>query len=105
MGFEVKKSGTQKTMTISETDQLTRGQVDRVIMMAWEDRTSFDAIREQFGLTPGDVIKLMRCELSANSFKMWRRRTQGRSTKHEAKFVETNAGDQVRRFRAQSQRG
>jgi len=86
-------------------DELTRGQIDRVIMMAWEDRTSFDAIRDQFGLTPGEVIKLMRREMTANSFKMWRKRTHGRTTKHEAKFAETNAGDEPRRFRAKSQRG
>jgi uncharacterized protein (TIGR03643 family) len=87
------------------SDELTRGQIDRIIMMAWEDRTSFDAIRDQFGLTPGDVIKLMRREMTANSFKMWRKRTHGRTTKHEAKFAETNAGDERRRFRAKSQRG
>ncbi len=87
--------------------ELTRGQVDRVIMMAWEDRTSFDAIRDQFGLSPGEVIKLMRREMTANSFKMWRKRTQGRTTKHEAKFVQTAVavGAQTRRFRAKSQRG
>ncbi|EMB16538.1 TIGR03643 family protein [Rhodopirellula europaea] len=85
--------------------ELTRGEIDRVIMMAWEDRTSFDAIRDQFGLSPGEVIKLMRREMKPSSFKMWRKRTQGRTTKHEARFVETDAGDQPRRFRAKSQRG
>jgi uncharacterized protein (TIGR03643 family) len=84
---------------------LTRGQIDRIIMMAWEDRTSFDAIREQFGLSPGEVIKLMRSEMSESSFKMWRKRTHGRTTKHEAKFAETDCGNQPRRFRAKSQRG
>ncbi|TWU44820.1 hypothetical protein Poly51_58860 [Rubripirellula tenax] len=90
---------------MTEIPELTRAQIDRVIMMAWEDRTSFDAIRDQFGLTPGDVIKLMRHEMTTNSFKMWRKRTHGRTTKHEAKFAETDAGDQPRRFRAKSQRG
>lgn len=88
-----------------ETPELTQGEIDRVIMMAWEDRTSFDAIRDQFGLAPGDVIKLMRREMTTNSFKMWRKRTHGRTTKHEAKFAMTVAGDQPRRFRAKSQRG
>ena len=83
----------------------TRDQIDRIIMMAWEDRTSFDAIRTQFGLSPGDVIKLMRAEMTANSFKMWRKRTHGRTTKHEAKFASTDSGDEPRRFRAKSQRG
>lgn len=85
--------------------ELTRGEIDRIIMMAWEDRTSFDAIRDQFGLSPGNVIKLMRREMTANSFKLWRKRTRGRVTKHEAKFAITDAGGQPRRFRAKSQRG
>jgi uncharacterized protein (TIGR03643 family) len=85
--------------------ECTRGEIDRIIMMAWEDRTSFDAIRDQFGLSPGDVIKLMRREMTSKSFKMWRKRTNGRTTKHEAKFTQTDAGDQPRRFRAKSQRG
>lgn len=85
--------------------ELSRADIDRIIMMAWEDRTSFDAIREQFGLSPGDVIKLMRREMKSSSFKMWRKRTDGRITKHESKFAESDAGDQPRRFRARSQRG
>ncbi len=92
-------------MTDSQGNELSRAEIDRIIMMAWEDRTSFDAIRTQFGLSPGDVIKLMRSEMTANSFKMWRKRTQGRTTKHEAKFAETDSGDEQRRFRAKSQRG
>ncbi|MFK7736004.1 MAG: TIGR03643 family protein [Pirellulaceae bacterium] len=91
-------------MTDSE-NSLTRGEIDRVIMMAWEDRTSFDAIRKQFGLSPGDVIKLMRREMKPSSFKMWRKRTHGRTTKHEARFAETPTGKEPRRFRAKSQRG
>jgi uncharacterized protein (TIGR03643 family) len=82
-----------------------RGDIDRIIMMAWEDRTSFEAIRVQFGLTPGQVIKLMRSELTANSFRLWWRRTHGRVTKHEVVFATVNAGKQLRRFRCQSQRG
>ncbi|MEM1070081.1 MAG: TIGR03643 family protein [Planctomycetota bacterium] len=91
---------------VNKSDEpLTRGDIDRIIMMAWEDRTSFDAIRQQFGLSPGEVIKLMRREMKASSFKHWRKRTQGRFTKHEAKFARTDSGDQPRRFRAKSQRG
>ena len=82
-----------------------RGELDRIIMMAWEDRTSFDAIREQFGLSPGEVIKLMRREMKPNSFKLWRKRTRGRVTKHDAKFAQTDAGNQPRRFRSPMQRG
>ncbi len=86
-------------------EELSRADIDRIIMMAWEDRTSFDAIRQQFGLSPGDVIKLMRREMKANSFKLWRRRTQGRVTKHEGRYSQTDTGHQPRRFRAKSQRG
>ncbi|MFI1742983.1 TIGR03643 family protein [Thalassobellus sediminis] len=62
---------------------LTILQIDRIIEMAWEDRTTFEAINFQFGLTEQDVIELMRTELKHNSFKMWRKRVQGRKTKHE----------------------
>jgi len=65
--------------------QLTSEQVDRVIEMAWEDRTPFDAIEDQFGLPEKEVIKLMRREMKRSSFKMWRERVQGRSTKHRAR--------------------
>ena len=57
---------------------------DRIIEMAWEDRTTFEAIERQFGLKQQDVIKLMRKEMKPGSFKLWRERTKGRSTKHEA---------------------
>ncbi len=56
---------------------------DRIVEMAREDRTTFEAIDMQFGLKQQDVIKLMRKELKANSFKLWRQRTKGRATKHE----------------------
>lgn len=84
---------------------LTKADISRIIMMAWEDRTSFDAIETQFGLKPGEVIKLMRSEMKASSFRMWRKRTAGRTTKHEARFQMTENADQPRRFRAKSQRG
>jgi uncharacterized protein (TIGR03643 family) len=56
---------------------------DRIIEMAWEDRTTFDAIHLQFGLKEQEVIHLMRTEMKVSSFKMWRERVQGRKTKHE----------------------
>jgi uncharacterized protein (TIGR03643 family) len=56
---------------------------DRVIEMAWEDRTTFDAILLQFGLKEQEVIDLMRIEMKPTSFIMWRKRVQGRKTKHE----------------------
>ena len=56
---------------------------DRVIEMAWEDRTSFEAIKIQFGLSESEVIRMTRNEMKLSSFKMWRERVQGRQTKHE----------------------
>ncbi|MEN8787993.1 MAG: TIGR03643 family protein [Flavobacteriaceae bacterium] len=55
---------------------------DRIIEMAWEDRTPFDAIELQFGLAESEVIRLMRRKLKPSSFRLWRQRVQGRSTKH-----------------------
>lgn len=57
--------------------------IDRIIEMAWEDRTPFEAITYQFGLSEPDVIVLMRKEMKPSSFKMWRQRVQGRATKHQ----------------------
>lgn len=56
--------------------------IDRIIEMAWEDRTPFGAIKFQFGLSEQDVITLMRSEIKPKSFKRWRKRVQGRKTKH-----------------------
>lgn len=61
---------------------LTEIQIDRVIEMAWEDRTTFEAIHLQFGLKEQEVIQLMRTHLKQCSFKLWRTRVQGRVTKH-----------------------
>ena len=62
---------------------LTVNNIDRIIEMAWEDRTPFEAITFQFHLSEQDVITLMRREMKPSSFKMWRKRVQGRATKHE----------------------
>lgn len=69
---------------------LTDSDIDRIIEMAWEDRTPFDAIKMQFGIAEQAVIKLMRKNMKQSSFKMWRARVQGRATKHAIKrnFVE-----------------
>ena len=63
---------------------LSAGDVSAVIQMAWEDRTSFETIRERVGLAESQVIRLMRQELTARSFRMWRMRMKGRVTKHRA---------------------
>ena len=64
---------------------LTEEEVDRIMEMAWEDRTPFDAIDNQFGVPEKEVIKIMRKEMKPSSFRMWRARVQGRSTKHASK--------------------
>lgn len=63
---------------MSFTDQ----EIDRIIEMAWEDRTPFEAIYFQFNLSEQEVIDLMRRELKEKSWKRWRKRVQGRKTKH-----------------------
>ena len=77
--------------------EMTQDKIDRVIEMAWEDRTPFDAIEFQFGLKENDVRKLMRKHLKESSFKMWRERVKGRKTKH------AKNSDSVR-FKSKNQR-
>jgi uncharacterized protein (TIGR03643 family) len=78
---------------------MTELEIDRIIEMAWEDRTTFDAIEAQFGLSESQVIELMRKEMKVSSFQRWRKRVTGRKTKHE-KLREIN----VNRFRCSLQR-
>ncbi len=84
-------------MDLPELDSET---IDRVLEMAWEDRTTFDAIELQFGLSEPQVIALMRREMQPSSFRMWRKRVTGRGTKHAARrdFI---AG----RFKSDNQKG
>ncbi|MCB5197122.1 TIGR03643 family protein [Deefgea salmonis] len=62
--------------------QYSPADLSRIIEMAWEDRTSFEAIEQLYGLNQHQLIRLMRCELKAGSFRLWRARTSGRATKH-----------------------
>ena len=62
--------------------EFTERELDRIIEMAWEDRTPFEAITFQFGVTEQEVIEIMRREMKPSSFRMWRERVQGRATKH-----------------------
>ncbi|MEL7123674.1 MAG: TIGR03643 family protein, partial [Bacteroidota bacterium] len=82
-----------------EKYQLTDQDVDRIVQMAWEDRTPFEAIEFQFGLKEAEVIKLMKHEMRLNNWKKWRARVQGRSTKHAKLRVEG-----VDRFHSKMQR-
>lgn len=72
---------------------------DRIIQMAWEDRTPFEAIEMQFGLLEKDVIDFMRAHSLPSSFRMWRRRMKNRSTKH--RFLRDRS---VNRFKCSRQR-
>ena len=85
------KKETYRLMNLSEEE------IDRIIEMAWEDRTPFEAIEFQFGLKENDVRKIMRTNLKESSFKLWRKRVKGRKTKHE-KTSESS------RFKSQNQK-
>ncbi len=83
----------------TKLEHLTAADIDRIIEMGWEDRTPFEAIELQFGLLEKDVVALMRREMKASSFRMWRERMAGRATKHQALRA-----DDVDGFRSASQR-
>lgn len=78
---------------LSETD------IDRIIEMAWEDRTPFEAIFFQFGLKESEVKALMKSQLKFSSYKMWRKRVEASHTKHAGKRV-----DGISRFKSKLQR-
>ncbi|MDC3150750.1 TIGR03643 family protein [SAR86 cluster bacterium] len=59
--------------------------LNRIIEMAWEDRTPFDVIYKEFDITQNELERLMRNNLKPSSFKLWRKRVSGRKTKHIAK--------------------
>ncbi len=78
---------------------MTATEIDRIIEMAWEDRTPFEAIEAQFGIPEKEVIALMRTEMKRSSFEMWRKRMSGRTTKHMQK-----RNSDVDRFKCSMQR-
>jgi len=71
-------------MTAKTLISLSKDDTSRLIEMAWEDRTPFDAIERSFGLSESQVIVIMRSELKRSSFNLWRKRVTGRATKHDA---------------------
>ncbi|QLG44216.1 TIGR03643 family protein [Costertonia aggregata] len=79
--------------------EFTTRELDRIIEMAWEDRTPFDAITFQFGISEQETIEIMRREMKPSSFRMWRKRVQGRSTKH----AKLRSGD-IDRFKCSRQK-
>jgi uncharacterized protein (TIGR03643 family) len=83
----------------SDSSDMMEEDKDRMIQMAWEDRTPFEAIEFQFGLKEKDVIEFMRKNSLPSSFKMWRKRMKSRKTKHS--FLRENS---VNRFKCSRQR-
>lgn len=69
---------------------LSDAEANAVVRMGWEDRTTFDQIKERTGLSEAEVIKLMRRELKPGSFRLWRKRVSGRITKHRKLFERHN---------------
>ena len=88
--------GVSKCMAV---ENLTEEQIDRIIEMAWEDRTPFEAIEMQWGLKENEVRAIMRTHMKRSSFEMWRKRVKGRKTKHAQ-----NREEDVQRFKSANQR-
>jgi uncharacterized protein (TIGR03643 family) len=78
---------------MSKLSTLTAEQSSNLIRMAWEDRTTFDEIRALTGFCEHDVIALMRRELKASSFRLWRKRVTGRVTKHQQRLDQRLSGN------------
>jgi uncharacterized protein (TIGR03643 family) len=93
-------------MKLIEKYQLTPRDIDRIVEMAWEDRTPFEAIEAQFGLKEAEVISLMKVEMKLSNWKKWRARVQGRATKHRVRLVQIMAetGDDIIRHKSRMQR-
>ncbi|MGB1205263.1 MAG: TIGR03643 family protein [Chitinophagales bacterium] len=86
-------------MNIIKKYNLSELQIDRIINMAWEDRTPFEAITFQFGLSENEVIRLMKQEMRLKNWQKWRSRVQGRKTKHRKLRSKT-----INRFRSKAQK-
>ncbi|MFT4575461.1 MAG: hypothetical protein ACI9SI_000369 [Polaribacter sp.] len=90
----------KSSLNIIQENDFTERQLDRIIEMAWEDRTPFEAITFQFGISEKEVIKLMRGNLKESSFKRWRKRVNSAvSTKHLKK-----RSQDITRFKCTRQR-
>jgi|AACY02.9.fsa_nt_gi TIGR03643 family protein len=75
-----------KNVKVLLMNTLDQQDIDRIIEMAWEDRTSFEDIYKQFNLKEKEVIRIMRTNLSVDGFKRWRKRVSSRKTKHQKKY-------------------
>ena len=90
----------RSSLEIIQEKKFTERQLNRIIEMAWEDRTPFEAIEFQFDIPEKDVIKIMRGNLKESSFKLWRKRVNsGVSTKHLKK-----RNEDITRFKCSRQR-
>lgn len=69
-------------MNSIKTKDFSAADLSRIIEMAWEDRTPFEAIARQYQLNPTALVRLLRQHLSRSSFQLWRARVSGRQTKH-----------------------
>ncbi|MCR9132845.1 MAG: TIGR03643 family protein [bacterium] len=78
---------------------LSKYEIDRIVEMAWEDRTPFDAIEFQFGVSEQEVIRIMKDQMKLKNWKKWRARVSGRKTKHRALRK-----DDVNRFKSSAQK-
>ncbi len=90
----------EAVMLINRNFTFNMHDTDRIIQMAWEDRTPFEAVEFQFGLKEKDVIEFMRKNSLPSSFKMWRKRMKSRKTKHSSLRNSTTV-----RFKCSRQRG
>ncbi len=80
--------------------KLTKGDLERIVRMGWEDRTSFEAIMAQFGICEKELLQIMRNILGDSAFRRWRKRAhQHGHLKHEKK-----RGFKVGRFKSSRQR-
>ena len=73
-------------MNKSEIKNLNSSTIDRIIALAWEDVVPFKAINFQYGLSEGDVIKIMRKNMKKSSFRMWRKRVTSRISRKSDKY-------------------
>lgn len=87
--FSCREGTSGAGQSVTSITMKTDPQTNAIIRLAWEDRTSFEEIEQKTGLNEAEVIKVMRRELKPSSFRMWRKRVNGRITKHRKRFEAT----------------
>jgi uncharacterized protein (TIGR03643 family) len=100
MAYLVEQEKLEANLKVFSKPSFNESDINRIIEMAWEDRTPFEAIEFQFGLKEKDVIEFMRLNSLPSSFRMWRKRMKSRKTKHSSLRNGT-----VIRFKCSRQRG